>query len=100
MIENKMKLKMISEGIAILQRNEQDLVCPIVPPVEIRQKIQNALGQVNEQISIQKSPCNTNCPLLFIDSKQEITLNCGGNPVKYKIEEWVEKQDNNLKILK
>ena len=86
MIKNEMTLKMANENVAVLQRNGEDMVCPFVPPLQIRQKVQNAFGQIGEQLSIQKSPCNSNCPLFEIQTTgNTITINCSGKSVDYTI---------------
>lgn len=109
MIKTDMTLKMVSENVAVLQRNGEDMVCPFVPPMQIRQRFQNALGQVSEQISIQKSPCNSNCPLFTILQGNVIALSCSGGSVKYKIEKCIplpeikneqeDKDDTNSNVI-
>lgn len=89
-MDNKITLKMVSKDIGILQRNNQDLICPLVPPMTIRQRATTALGQVQEQVHIQKSSCNSNCPLFQINENKDnwmsATICCGGSPVVYDIE--------------
>jgi hypothetical protein len=89
MIKSRMTIKMVNENLAVLQRNGEDMVCPFVPPIQLRQKVQNAFGQIGEQISIQKSPCNSNCPLFEINPTS-VSITCSGKSVDYTIEEVYE----------
>ena len=95
-----MGLRMITETYAILTRDGMDLVCPHVPPLTFRQhKGQNIIGGGAEEITIQKSPCNTGCPLFNInESKVEIC--CSGVKVSYNIEDVQDLETNQLKITK
>lgn len=88
---------MASENVAILQRNGEDMVCPFVPPLQIRQRVQNALGQVGEQISIQKSSCNTNCPLFDLSriGANYVSVKCSGVELEYKIEDTIAFENPN-----
>lgn len=95
-MKSEMTLKMANQNVAVLQRNGEDMVCPFVPPLQIRQKVQNAFGQIGEQLSIQKSPCNSNCPLFQIKSDESITINCSGNPVHYNINKIIQFQEPSL----
>lgn len=97
MIENKMTLKMVSKSVAILQRNGEDMVCPFVPPMQIRHRSLNSLGQVTEQVNIQKSPCNSNCPLFQIQQRgNSITLSCSGSDVDYALRNYIPFFDSVL----
>lgn len=101
MIKSKMTLKMANNNVAILQRNGEDMVCPFVPPLQIRQKVQNAFGQIGEQLSIQKSPCNSNCPLFDIGI-DKVFICCSGTKIEHTIQETFEyklpeeNNDNNI----
>jgi hypothetical protein len=98
-IENKMGLRMITETFGILTRDDMDLVCPLVPPLTFRQPKQNVIGGGFEEITVQKSPCNTGCPLFNMNgSKVEIC--CGGTKVEYVISKIENPENNQLKITK
>ena len=65
--DNKKVIRMVSDELGILQRGGFDMICPIVPPMQVRQRTQNQLtGAIQEQVGIQKNSCNTNCPLMEI----------------------------------
>ena len=86
-MENKITLKMISEEVGVLQRNGQDMICPMVAPVTLRQRTVNALGQPMEQIQIQKSPCISLCPLFLLKQTHytEVNLCCGSGKASYTV---------------
>jgi hypothetical protein len=94
-LENKMTIKMVAENFGVLQRNGYDLVCPIVPPQTIRQVVKGSLGQPQEQISVQKTSCNTVCPLIKINDDDSVSVCCGAVEVVHKIEKIIELLDSN-----
>ena len=89
---NQMKtvvtLRMVSEETAVLQRNGQDMVCPMMPPITSRNKVQHPIYGMQDQVQVQKSPCNSSCPLFDIHNETElpkVSVNCGGNRMIYQI---------------
>ncbi|MBK7362934.1 MAG: hypothetical protein IPJ01_11620 [Micavibrio sp.] len=110
-LKNEIKIRLVMDNFGILVRNDMDLVCPFVPPMPFRQQKQTTLlgGQSQEEIMMQKSACNTGCPLMQINDKDTIEVCCGGAKVTHKIAEVItvekqmeKKKDNilNLKIEK
>ena len=108
-LKNEITIRLVSDDFGILSRNGMDLVCPFVPPMPFRQQKQSTIlgGQPQEEILMQKSACNTGCPLFEIHENDTVSICCGSDKVKYTIKEVisVEKQmqkkpDNilNLKI--
>ena len=108
-LENKITIRLITDNFGILVRNGMDLICPLVQPMAFRQQKQSSImsGQQQEEIGIQKTACNTGCPLFQINDNDTVEICCGGNKVLHSISEviTVEKQmekkpDNilNLKI--
>jgi hypothetical protein len=93
--DNKKIIRMVSDDLGVLQRGGFDMVCPIVPPVQVKQRVQNPLmgGAIQEQIQIQKNSCNTNCPLMEIAS-DFVVLHCGGNPIRHEIKKVIDLGDN------
>lgn len=91
-ISEKIELKMITDGFGMLQRNGYDLICPFVPPMQVRQKVNSSIlgGQSQEGIAIQKQICNTGCPLMRINDDSTVDVCCGGNVVTHKIENIIE----------
>lgn len=98
-IENKITLKLFAEGVGGLQRNGHDLVCPHQPPLQFKQMVQGIGGKSQEQVSIQKTSCNTSCPLTRVNSDNSIDVCCGGSTVTYKIEKVIGIADNPLKVV-
>jgi len=108
-LKNEIKIRLVSDNFGLLVRNDMDLVCPFVPPMPFRQQKQTNIigGQVQEEIVMQKTACNTGCPLFQINDNDTVEVCCGGSKVLYKISEvisvekqMVKKPDNilNLKI--
>lgn len=98
-MKNTITLKMVSEDTAILQRNAQDMICPMMPPITMRQKVSHPLYGVQEQIQVQKSPCNSNCPLFDIQDNSKVIIKCGGSDMLYQIEEtlpFVNPENSNV----
>jgi hypothetical protein len=98
-IEDKISLKMLTDGFGSLQRNGYDLLCPFIQPMQIRQRVNSSVlgGGAQEQIAIQKAICNTGCPLLKINDDETVTVCCGGTPVSHKIEKVIEVTDSEPK---
>ena len=96
-LENKITIKLVSEGMGTLQRNGVDMVCPHVPPMTMRERIPSSIvsgGAPQERVTISRSPCNTNCPLFQINGamrgeNSSVTLSCGGQNVDYTVKEII-----------
>lgn len=88
-IKDKISLRIIADDFASLQRNDNDFLCPHIPPMQVRQRVASGIvgGQPQEQIMIQKAVCNTGCPLFQFIDDDCVSINCGAVPVKYKVEE-------------
>ena len=87
-LKNEIELRLVATDFGILTRNGSDLICPFVPPLQFRQIKQNSSligGQPQEEIGIQKSACNTGCPLLQINDNNTIELHCGGHKILHKL---------------
>lgn len=87
-LKNEITLRLVANDFGILVRNGSDLICPFVPPLQFRQIKQNSAligGQTQEEIGIQKSACNTGCPLIQINNDDTIDVCCGGQKVTHKI---------------
>jgi hypothetical protein len=100
--DDKKVIRMVSDELGILQRGGFDMICPIVPPMQVRQRTQNQLtGAVQEQIGFQKNSCNTNCPLMEIGDNYVI-LKCGSESIKHEITKIIDVDDiqtNDSKII-
>lgn len=94
-VENKISLRMFAEGVGGLQRNGFDLVCPYQAGIPMKQVIKGVSGQQQEQISIQKTTCNTSCPLAKVNDDDTIDVCCGATPIKYTIEKVIEVPNDN-----
>lgn len=98
-MKNEIKIRLVAEDFGILMRNGMDMVCPLVPPIQFRQIKQGLLGgQPVEEIGIQKSSCNTGCPLLDV-GVGKVHVCCGGSKVTHTILEVItmEQQMDNSK---
>ena len=87
-IKNEITLRLVANDLGILVRNGSDLICPFVPPLQFRQIKQNSAligGQPQEDIGIQKSACNTGCPLMQINDDGTLDVCCGGQKVTHKL---------------
>ena len=86
-IKDEISLKMIGDGFAGLIRNDYDLICPMVQPHPVRQMVKSNIigGQMQEQMILQKTICNTGCPLFQVNQNDTVTICCGGTPVTHKI---------------
>jgi hypothetical protein len=91
--DNKKVIRMVSDELGILQRGGFDMICPIVPPMQVRQRTQNQLtGAIQEQVGIQKNSCNTNCPLMEIGDTY-VVLKCGSESLKHEISKVIDVDD-------
>lgn len=104
-MKNEIKIRLVAEDFGILMRNGMDMVCPLVPPIQFRQIKQGLLGgQPVEEIGIQKSSCNTGCPLLNI-KMGVVEVCCGGTKVEHPItkiitiEEQMEKSEKDDNVI-
>lgn len=109
-LKNEITIRLVTNDFGILVRNGVDLICPLVPPLQFRQIKQGSSligGQPQGEIGIQKTACNSGCPLFHINDNDTVEIFCGGQIISHKIKEviTVEKQmekkpDNilNLKI--
>ena len=68
-------ITILQNNYGVLQRGGFDMICPIVPPMQLQQK-----------------SCNTNCPLMEIGDNHVI-LNCGGQPIKHEISKIIDIND-------
>lgn len=86
-IKSEINLKLIGDGFAGLMRNDYDLICPMVQPFPVRQLVKSNIigGQMQEQMTIQKTICNTGCPLFQVNDNDTVTICCGGTPVTHRI---------------
>jgi len=94
-LKDNITIKMVADDFGVLQRNGYDLTCPIIPPQTVRQVVKGALGQQQEQISIQKVACNTICPLLKINGNDTVSVCCGAIEVVHQINKVIELLDSN-----
>jgi len=107
-LKNEIKIRLIADNVGILTRNGMDLICPLVQPMTFRQQRPTSVlsGQQQEEIGIQKTACNTGCPLLQINDNDTVEVCCGGTKVLHKIievitvEKQMEKKPDNVLNLK
>lgn len=86
-------ITMLQDNYGVLQRGGFDMICPIVPPIQVKQRTQNQItGAVHEQIGLQKNSCNTNCPLMEIGDNH-VVLHCGGHPMKHEISKIIDTNE-------
>jgi hypothetical protein len=86
-------ITILQNNYGVLQRGGFDMICPIVPPMQVKQVIQNQItGAVQQQIGLQQKSCNTNCPLMEIGDNHVI-LNCGGHQIKHEISKIIDIND-------
>lgn len=97
-------LKKDDNGHAILLINGAESICPFQPAVAT--PVQNALGQVNIQLT--RFCCSTQCPLanIFEDYDEALQMfktsyqvDCTGTPVIHEIEEPTEPENDNKIII-
>lgn len=67
------------KGIAVLQANKTDQICPFMQPVPIK----TSLGQ----FGMAPQACNSTCPHFNVEQHNIVSLTCSGIPVVHKIEE-------------
>jgi hypothetical protein len=91
-IKNEVSIRLVADDFGILTRNGMDLVCPFIPPVPFRQQKQNIIGGGQDEIVMQKSACNTMCPL-FQYSGSIVELHCGGDKITHKIKEILSVEE-------
>lgn len=99
-IKNVIELRLVATDFGILTRNGADLICPFVPPLQFRQIKQGSAligGQPQEEIGIQKSACNTGCPLMQLNNDNSVDICCGGQKVTHKLNKiiTIEEQMGN-----
>ena len=86
-------ITMLQDNYGVLQRGGFDMICPIVPPIQVKQRTQNQItGAVHEQIGLQKNSCKTNCPLMEIGDNH-VVLHCGGHPIKHEISKIIDTNE-------
>jgi len=91
-IKNEVSIRLVGDDFGILTRNGMDLVCPFIPPVPFRQPKQNIIGGSQEEIVMQKSACNTMCPL-FQYKENIVELHCGGDKIVHELKEVLSVDD-------
>lgn len=93
-LKNEVSIRLVADDFGILTRNGMDLVCPFIPPVPFRQqKATNIIGgQSQDEIVMQKSACNTMCPL-FQYKENIVELHCGGDKITHKIKEILSVEE-------
>ena len=84
-LKDKMEIKMITDGLGSLIRNGLDVICPFIPPVTFIKKKPMEMGvQQEDELNIQKTACNSSCPLFKINDKT-VDICCGGTKITHKI---------------
>lgn len=91
-IKNEITLRELSEDAVVLVRNGLDMVCPIIPPIPVRQaqpqaSILTSGNQQQAQVVPTRSSCCSMCPLFNVINNEKtgvrILVTCGAEPIIY-----------------
>ncbi len=103
-IKNDFNLRGITDNDYILQRNGTDMVCPIVPPVMMKQPTPTTAGQIPQppQMIATRTSCSSMCPLFELKNDEKGILSsvvsCGSTPIVRNISKVVSVSDQMVAV--